>query len=271
MADLRLWDIVRCPDCLSALTRAETQAVCGQGHTFAIRGGVALLYPSRVAQPPQDYVRWIRQYYAIRFSRRQRAKAELLTSEFVRLTRPVGPVLDVGCGQAEKAALFPAGDYVGIDPINPATNGFTLAHSVPFVCGVGERLPFATRIFSSVLLWGVLDHVVDPAAVFAECARVLRADGALCVLNQVVAPSGKAVPWHMVVWAARKLLTGDLAGIAAIARHSVLSPGARKFTRIQTLEQLVVGMRPHFERVDAHTIDDGHVGIIRAEAPLDRT
>lgn len=238
--------------------------MCESGHSFPVVGTIPHLVPPDTQPPDPAYVSWIADYYKIRFSPRQHVKAERLVREFLEITKPQTPVLDVGCGRADKAPLFPTGDYIGVDPIDPVEAGMIDLAPAPLVRGLGERLPFADAVFGSVILWGVLDHVADPARVYEEAARVLRPGGTVCVLNQITAERDKV--WlHVAWWALRKVFTGDFAGILAIARHSVLSPASWKFTRVSTVDAIVGPMSPHFEVTASRAIDDGHVGIVRAE------
>ena len=46
----------------------------------------------------------------------------------------------------------------------------------------GEKLPFEAESFDAVLTFDVLEHVQSPRATLAECFRVLRPGGYLCVV-----------------------------------------------------------------------------------------
>lgn len=256
------WNILRCPECGAAFRRDGETLHCSRAHSFPIVSGAPFLMPADRPLPREDYVRWIADYHTIRFSDRQKAKNRLLLSEFLTFTQPAAPVLDIGCGKAEKAELFPRGGYVGIDPIDPREAGMVGELSIPFARAAGERLPFADGAFASVILWGVLDHVADPSRVFAEASRVLRPGGRICVLNQIASVGGGR--WiHTLGWAWRKVVSGDIRGILAIARHTALSPRSIGFTRLQTLEELVDRLSPHADEVDTRLLDDGHVALIR--------
>lgn len=259
-----LWQVARCPDHLEELEPSFDHAACPRGHSFPIVGQIPHLVPVGTADPDPAYVKWIATYHSITFSPRQQAKAALLQDRFFTLTKPRVPVLDVGCGRGEKALSFPDGEYIGVDPIDPVLAGMSTAPAASIVRGVGERLPFADGAFGSVMLWGVIDHVADPDRVYAEAARVLQPGGTLCVLNQVAAPDRGTLWREIPTWVWRKVRTGDIAGMLAIAPHSILSPSTWRFARINTLRALVDGIAPHFEVDLAVTIDDGHVGIILA-------
>jgi len=92
--------------------------------------------------------------------------------------------LDVGCAYGflvdeARASGFRA---VGVDASRWAAG--RVASCVPATAGRvavahAERLPFAAATFDVVSAFDVLEHVPDPAAVVAECARVLRPGGLL--------------------------------------------------------------------------------------------
>jgi demethylmenaquinone methyltransferase/2-methoxy-6-polyprenyl-1,4-benzoquinol methylase len=120
-------------------------------------------------------------------------------------------VLDVGAGTGlltrEIAAIIgPTGRVTGIDPaVNMITAGRRRLN-IPFVRGVGERLPFSDGRFDVVTMGFALRHVGDLDQTFGEYFRVLKADG-LVVLLEITKPVaagplalaklyfGAVVPW----------------------------------------------------------------------------
>jgi SAM-dependent methyltransferase len=89
-----------------------------------------------------------------------------------------GRLLDIGCGVKPYRALFPAvTDYLGIErPI-------TLSKStVVDVYADALGLPFRAASFDTVLCSEVLEHVPEPARLFAEAARVMK-PGATLILS----------------------------------------------------------------------------------------
>lgn len=79
----------------------------------------------------------------------------------LRPTAP-GAVLDVGCG----AAKFPGA--IGIDATREGTQA-DIAHDLDIF-----PWPFEDGSFDQILLQDVIEHLADPFAVMAECARIGR-------------------------------------------------------------------------------------------------
>jgi SAM-dependent methyltransferase len=86
-----------------------------------------------------------------------------------------GTVLDVGCGVQPYRSLFAgATRYLGIE--RPGTlSGATAVDA----WADAVALPFRDAAFDGVLCNQVLEHVPEPARLFAEAARVLRPGGLL--------------------------------------------------------------------------------------------
>jgi SAM-dependent methyltransferase len=88
---------------------------------------------------------------------------------------PGAVVLDVGAGDAPYRELFAHCDYVTNDWEGSVHDGARDAD----VVASADALPLDDGSVDAVLLTQVLEHVVDPAAVVGEMARVLRQGGAL--------------------------------------------------------------------------------------------
>ncbi len=88
----------------------------------------------------------------------------------------VGPVVDVGAGVGGNlAALTARCPVVGAEISLAAARVAAGAGAV--VVADGARLPFRDGAFAVAVCTEVLEHVADPAAVFAEMARVLAPGG----------------------------------------------------------------------------------------------
>ncbi|HEX5401968.1 MAG TPA: class I SAM-dependent methyltransferase [Pseudonocardiaceae bacterium] len=91
-----------------------------------------------------------------------------------------GPVLDVGAGSGVVSTeLARAGaELVLTDVVDWRA---PIAAGLPFALADAAALPIGTGSCGGVHLARVLHHVADWRAVLAETARVLRADGTLCL------------------------------------------------------------------------------------------
>lgn len=84
-------------------------------------------------------------------------------------------VIDVGCGESPYRALLSGfSRYVGLDAPGRPDSG-----SRPDVMGDAAALPFGTANADAVLCTEVIEHVPDPALLFAEAHRVLKPGGSL--------------------------------------------------------------------------------------------
>ena len=100
-----------------------------------------------------------------------------------RLT-PASRVLDLGCGRGGvMERLHPrAGFVAGLDPDLRSLQ----EHRAPELAqssGLAEALPYADSTFDLVCCSWVLEHLADPAPVFAEVARVLAPGGHFVLLT----------------------------------------------------------------------------------------
>lgn len=101
----------------------------------------------------------------------------------------LGDVLDVGCGDGAVAQMLApqARSLTCVDRhdrmIDAARARLAGAANVRVERADAHDLPFPAASFDQVLLMHVLDQAARPAAVLAECARVLRAGGSLVVLT----------------------------------------------------------------------------------------
>lgn len=84
-----------------------------------------------------------------------------------------GRLLDNGCGTKPYKGLFKAIDHFGID----WPNSFHKLKTDVF--SDAQAIPFASRVFDTVLCTEVLEHLPHPAKAVSEMARVLRPGGYL--------------------------------------------------------------------------------------------
>jgi SAM-dependent methyltransferase len=119
-----------------------------------------------------------------------------LSTELARYVPPGGRVLDVGCGTGELAqAAAGVGMLVTACDIAPqmlqraaARDPAGLVEWVPLDAS-WRVLPFGSGAFDAVVASSVLEYVIDPGAVLAECARVLRPGGmVLCTVPDIRHP-----------------------------------------------------------------------------------
>ncbi len=117
--------------------------------------------------------------------------------------RPRGQVLDVGCGTGRLAhRLADEGlDVLALDP-DPEMVEATRAR----LAGRGEvgtgalpRLDLSTGAVGGLVANFVLNHVDDPAAAAAECARVLAPGGPLFATVWPATPTPQALLWGEVL------------------------------------------------------------------------
>ncbi len=104
---------------------------------------------------------------------------------------PPGRILDLGCGTGRNLPLFHDGvRAIGLDPCHESLRkARTRAPGALFVRGRAEPLPFRDDAFDTVVSGLVFCSVGDVPRGFAEVRRVLRAGGALRMLEHVRATS----------------------------------------------------------------------------------
>jgi ubiquinone/menaquinone biosynthesis C-methylase UbiE len=136
------------------------------------------------------------------FQARASARSEMLGGAAHRrrlLAGLAGEVLEVGAGSGITFAHYPP-SVRHVLAIEPEPNLRALATrtaldapvEIDVVAAVADRLPVRDASLDAVVAAGVLCSVQDPSAALREFARVLRADGVLCVYEHVGAHGAAA-------------------------------------------------------------------------------
>jgi SAM-dependent methyltransferase len=137
-------------------------------------------------------------------------------------------VLDAGCGHGRYLAAFASlgARVVGVDA------GAALRSpdpgTLPVIQASVLALPFAESTFDLVFCDGVIHHTPDPAAAFAELARVVRPGGALYVWVYPL-----EAPLREALFGAVRALTTRLPGPAVRTLSFALAPltlGVRSYS-----------------------------------------
>lgn len=92
-----------------------------------------------------------------------------------------GKLLDIGCGTMpyRKELLQVVNEYTGLD--YPETKKLYPGAPSPDVLGDAKHLPFANKVFDTVLMLQVLEHIDDPELAIKEAHRVLKDRGVLII------------------------------------------------------------------------------------------
>lgn len=135
-----------------------------------------------------------------------------MATDCLAILQPTGEVLDIGAGTGGMAARIACTRYVGVDPGAPDGH--------PVRRAVAEALPFEAASFDTVLLYSVLQHVLDPPRALAEAHRVLRPGGRLCV-QASVRDANRLFLWQ---WAPDQLAALVCAAGFAIDAERLVTP-----------------------------------------------
>lgn len=162
---------------------------------------------------------------------------------FLARSGATGVLLDVGSGVGGNLPLLARhGQAVGCEIAYSAA--LLARQRGPVVVADGAHLPFADRSVDVAVCTEVLEHVADPAAVFAEIARVLRPAGTAYVTT----------PNYANLAGLHKLLADRRSG-----RHDWNPWGAHHggYEAFMTGRRLWAAARPHLELVSVRGLDYG--------------
>ena len=129
------------------------------------------------------------------------ALREMLLDFFIlyRQPRPAFRVLEVGPGAGETLKKFAGRHEVhGIDISYAPLRYARRRVGKNLVQGLGQQLPYTAQSFDLVMSTDVVEHVAEPAAVFAEVYRVLRPGGLWMTI----------VPAYQFLWSDRDVRLG---------------------------------------------------------------
>ncbi len=135
-------------------------------------------------------------------------------------------VLEVGAGLGGKGIAYSLEGMqvtsldLEVESLTRAAQAATVRGAgIRFLAADGTRLPFSAGYFDAVLLDSVIEHVKDPAALLAECARVLKRGGiAFVVFPPFYGPlSGHIDDYILIPWF--HLLPGQMVRRTLLAKR----------------------------------------------------
>jgi SAM-dependent methyltransferase len=155
------------------------------------------------------------------------------------LTPIRGLCIDVGCGggnmaraiKRERPDLQVCGVDVSRGAIEQARGD---PRGVQFMTTTGNSLPFPAATADAVVMFDVLEHVTDPAAMLAEVARVLKRDG----LFHIVLPL-EGQPWTIYNllrrrgWDAKRRHSGHVQAFDATAFRTMAEAAGLPVRRVR--------------------------------------
>lgn len=96
-------------------------------------------------------------------------------------------ILDIGCGIKTVLHFLPGALKVGIDPLaNEYKRIYNYPSDLIIKKSYGEKLEYPENSFDVVFITNALDHTRYPEKVVTEARRVLRDDGYLVLVNELV-------------------------------------------------------------------------------------
>ncbi len=96
-----------------------------------------------------------------------------------------GRLLDVGCGDGRRLALFKAKgwDVVGQEVDPESVKVAKAKYGLDVRLGDLEKLSFPDNFFDAITMNHVIEHLYDPRSVLDECYRILKSGGKLVMIT----------------------------------------------------------------------------------------
>ncbi len=128
------------------------------------------------------------------WTRKLRARMDIVDRHVARFARPGGLVVDAGCAQGNFAIHLAERGYrvLGMD-IRPGFLRYARKKEdrtqVSWVAGDATRLPLADGCADAVILGEILEHVAEPGVLAVQAFRAVRPGGALICTT----PNGRCI------------------------------------------------------------------------------
>lgn len=110
-----------------------------------------------------------------------------------------GDMLDVGCGRGygfdvlQSPGAARTGLDISLEFLKQARHNY---HSISLVQATGEKIPFRSRSFDSIIAFEVIEHLQDDIAFLHELKRLIRPNGTIAIStpNRLIASGGNKQP-----------------------------------------------------------------------------
>lgn len=191
-------------------------------------------------------VRYRDQYYSKKFSGRKESISEFSYRLAVldRFMRPPGSLLEIGASSGEFLALMREAGWrvFGVELSLRAVQVARDNYDISIFQGVLSEAGFSNNQFDVVVLYHVLEHVLDPIKLLEDVMRVVKPNGH--VIIEVPHPSGFDA----------RVSKEFLSSIIDYPNHVFLFPPNTLKRLLKTAGFYVVYMRPSFSYYIAHLL-----------------